>query len=98
MLNDANYYDDDAVKLLIQNEVYIYGEFLVRYLYAINNIKVLVFDIIALPIENKQPLNKKIFSAANYDDYKLDVDNKEKEIPNVGKILSENVNGEKINV
>lgn len=97
-MNDANCYDDDAVKLLIQNEVYIYGEFLIRYLYAINNIKVLVFDIIALPIENKQPLNKKIFSATNYDDYKLDVDNKEKEIPNVGKILSENVNGEKINV
>ena len=98
LLNDVSCYDDDCVKLLVPNEVYIYNQFLIRYLYAINNIKVLVFDIIALPIENKQSLNKKIFSAANYDDYKLDVDNKEKEIPNVGKILSENLNGEKINV
>lgn len=82
----------------MQGSIYIFNDLLVRYLYPIPAIKVLVFDIVIIPANIKEP--PKFGSVSNNQDYAININTnaKQDEVPPAADILSKNLNQGEINV
>lgn len=92
-------FDDEKITMLLQQgSIYIFNDLLVRYVYPIPEIKVLVFDIIVIPTNNKEPA--KFVSMSNNDEYAININTngKQNEVPTAAEVLSKNLNKGEINV
>ena len=96
LLNQQTFDDERDLK---QGSIYIFNDLLVRYLYPLPEIKVLVFDIVIIPTNIKEP--PKFGTISNNQDYAMNInttESKEKEVPAAADILSKNLNQGEINV
>lgn len=96
MLNQQTFDDEHDLK---QGSIYIFNDLLVRYLYPIPEIKVLVFDIVIIPTNIKEP--PKFGTISNNQDYAMNINtnaSKDNEVPPAADILSKNLNQGEINV
>lgn len=95
MLNQQTFDDERDLK---QGSIYIFNDLLVRYLYPIPEIKVLVFDIVIIPTNIKEP--PKFGTISNNQDYAMNINtnSKDNEVPPAADVLSKNLNQGEINV
>lgn len=95
LLNQQTFDDERDLK---QGSIYIFNDLLVRYLYPLPEIKVLVFDIVIIPTNIKEP--PKFGTISNNQDYEININTNgsKDEVPPAADILSKNLNQGEINV
>lgn len=98
LLNGELYFDneDDLVKSLVFQSIYIYNDVLIRYVELYPSIKILVFDIVVVPFSQVESK----FTPSNNAYEKFNINSKDENVSkyNPTKLLQENINKGEINV
>ena len=98
LLNGELYFDneDDLVKSLVFQSIYIYNDGLIRYVELSPSIKILVFDIVVVPFSQVESK----FTPSNNAYEKFNINSKDENVSkyNPTKLLQENINKGEINV
>lgn len=98
LLNQDIFEDENITSILKQGSTYIFNDLLIRYVYPIQEIKVLIFDIVIIPTNRQEP--PKFGSISSNQDYAMNINtsSSKDEVPPAADILSKNLNQGEINV
>ena len=83
--------EKDLSDTLKYKQLYIYQNHLIRFIEKRDDIKVLIFDIAIITINQQEPLPHKTYLSNNDLVIDLDKDKKDEQEIDVGKILSSNI-------
>lgn len=83
--------EKDLSDTLKYKQLYIYQNHLIRFIEKRDDIKVLIFDIAIITVNQTEPLPRKTYLSNNDLVIDLDKDKKDEQEIDIGKILSSNI-------
>ena len=83
--------EKDLSNTLKYKQLYIYQNHLIRFIEKRDDIKVLIFDIAIITVNQQEPLPHKTYFSNNDLVIDLDKDKKDEQEIDIGKILSSNI-------